>query len=462
MVSLASNQLRAPRPERSFVWALALIVLLGAGIRVTYTLANKQDRQSCSLRDTNDPHKKLFPKNICGDAYVYHAGANLLADGKGFVNPPQYYYGAGANASADHPPLYMLYLASFSVLGLRTVLDHQLASVLLGLVTIVLTGLFGRDVFGRRVGLLAAFLAAVYPYIWVNDALVMSETIALTLTVATMWQSYRFWRSPTWKQAAGLGVLGGLLGLTRAELIIYVPLVAVIWALGRVRQRDWRLPLKRLSLIAGCLAVVIAPWLIRNLTAFKHPVTLSTGLGITLAYTNCDATYHGQFMGYWFYQCAYPLPNGVDQSDDEVLLRKRGLDYLTTHKRRLPVVVLARVGRQWNLYRAIQMTSLDELDTRERGLSRTGLAMFYGMIPFAVVGAVDLRKRRIRLTPLLLVPAIITLSAAATYGSTRFRVPAEMTLVILTACGVFALADNIKRRSPSGSHPDSDELVGGS
>ena len=453
MVSLASDSLRS---ERSFIWALALIVLLGAGIRVTYTLANKQDRQSCSLRDINDPHKKLFPKNICGDAYVYHAGANLLADGKGFVNPPQYFYGEGANASADHPPLYILYLASFSLVGLRSVLAHQLASVLLGLLTIVIVGFFGRDVFGRRVGLVAALFTAVYPYIWVNDSLVMSETIALTLTAATMWQSYRFWRSPSWKQAAALGILGGLLGLTRAELILYVPLVAGMWALSRLRVHDWKLPLNRLGVMAACVLLVIAPWLIRNLTAFEHPVTLSTGLGITLAYTNCDTTYHGQFLGYWYYKCAYPLPNGVDQSDDEQLLRKRGLDYLKNHKRRLPVVMLARVGRQWNLYRADQMTVFDGLDTRERGLSRAGLLMYYSMVPLAVVGAVSLRRRRVLLSPLLMVPVIITLSAAVTYGSTRFRVPAEMTLVVLAAVGSVAFVDHVRAEL----HPNGDEFVG--
>ena len=42
-------------------------------------------------------------------------------------------------------------------------------------------GLVGLRLAGPRVGLVAAAIAAVYPNLWINDSLVMSETLALLL-----------------------------------------------------------------------------------------------------------------------------------------------------------------------------------------------------------------------------------------------------------------------------------------
>jgi hypothetical protein len=40
---------------------------------------------------------------------------------------------------------------------------------------------------GRRVSLVAAGLAAVYPNLWVNDGLLMSETLAALTTALVVW-----------------------------------------------------------------------------------------------------------------------------------------------------------------------------------------------------------------------------------------------------------------------------------
>lgn len=425
--------------RKGFLVALALVVALGAVIRVGYTLGWKQDKESCQL---------IGPENICGDAYVYHAGANLLADGEGFVSPPDYYYGGTARASADHPPLYVLYLAAFSLAGLRSVLAHQMASILLGLGSIVLCGFYGRSLVGPRVGLLAALLCAVYPYVWVNDALVMSETVALTCTVGLAWLGQRFLRAPSTANAVWFGVMGGVTALTRAELVLFVPILGFAWAFGREYRRQWRVWVRNLLAMGLCSAAVISPWVIRNLTTFKYPVTLSTGLGITLTYTNCDEVYYGDLLGYWYLPCIYPVPQGVDQSDDERMLRERGLDYLRDHQKRLPVVVAARLGRQWGVFRPAQMTALDTFDARDRPVTRAGLTMYYGMVPLAVIGAVVLRRHGERLLPLLAIPAIISVAAMGTYGSTRFRVPAELTLMMLAAIGMAAWWDAVRRRTP--------------
>ena len=89
------------------------------------------------------------------DALYYHASANLLATGHGFILP----FAPAGHApvqAADHPPLYIVYLAAFSLVGVRSITGHLLASTLLGAASIVVAGFAGRDIVGPRTGLVAA------------------------------------------------------------------------------------------------------------------------------------------------------------------------------------------------------------------------------------------------------------------------------------------------------------------
>jgi hypothetical protein len=296
-------------------------------------------------------------------------------------------------------------------------------------------------------------VAGVWVNLWISDGLVMSETVAVALTAALLWRTYRYWREPTLRQAVILGAVGGLTALTRAELILYLPLVAIAMTI-RIAP-DWGRRARLVGAMAIAGALVIAPWVVRNLTTFEEPVLLSTGLGITLVYTNCDPAYYGDLIGYWFYPCAQPIPRELDQSLDEKVFRQRARQYIENHKRRVPVVVTVRVLRQWNLFKPDQHTAFDTFEDRERALSRIGLAQFYLAVPFAVGGVVLLRRARTPVWPLLAVGAIVTFAAAITYGNTRFRSPFDVVLVALAAVAV----DHLWARWRP-SPPDSGQLVG--
>src|SRR5690606_33880100 len=141
---------------------------------------------------------------------------------------------------------------------------------------------------GERTGLVAAFLAATYGFIWLNDGMIMSETLVIVLAAASSLAALRFARAPSWTGAVVLGVLGGLGALTRAELALFLPLV-LGWMLLR-SGLPWP---RRLGMYAASGAVAIAvvsPWVVRNLSVFEEPVFLSNGSGIVLAQANCDET----------------------------------------------------------------------------------------------------------------------------------------------------------------------------
>ena len=93
-------------------------------------------------------------------------------------------------------------------------------------------------------------------------------------------------------------------------------------------------------------ALVLAPWVGRNLATFDKPVYLSTGLDVTMAVTNCDETYDGYFKAFWYMPCILrePPPKG-DLSVQAEFYRHQALDYMKSHKGRLPEIFALRVGR---------------------------------------------------------------------------------------------------------------------
>jgi len=66
------------------------------------------------------------------------------------------------------------------------------------------------------------------------------------------------------------------------------------------------------------------------------------------------------------------------------------------------------------------------------------LGMYYVLVGASVVGVVVLRRRRVPLTPLLAVLGAVALTVASVYGTTRFRAPAEVPIVLLGSVGLDA------------------------
>ncbi len=157
--------------DRRFWRILLLIALAALALRVGYVAFAK----------TNQP--------IHGDQLFYNAEANRLARGDGFLEPfdPQALSRGvireGKGPAADHPPLTVIVLAPVSFVTSQALIPQRLTMSVLGTVAVVVIGLLARRLAGDRAGWIAAGIAAIYPNLWVNDGLIMSETIA-TLVVA--------------------------------------------------------------------------------------------------------------------------------------------------------------------------------------------------------------------------------------------------------------------------------------
>ncbi len=384
-----------------------------------------------------------------GDAFYYHFQANLIADGRGFLDPYTLAYGRGARQVATHPPLFSLVLAAASWLGARSADSHRILCCLMGSGTVLLAGILGRRLAGRRAGLIAAAVAALYPGLWGSDNQLLSESLYGLLIVATLLSAYAFWRRPKLWRAAALGALCMLSALTRGEAILLFPLLLVPM-LFMVR----RVGLARLTafgavavLVAG---VLLAPWAIRNAATFEYPVLISNNQGLTFMYANCDTTYDTgdpQFGSWSFFLCNGNNYKPVrDESVADKEMRAIAVRYVKAHTSKIPVVVAGRLGREWNLWSPIQNFKLEAAEGRARSLSWMALISFYALLPFGAVGLVQLRRRRtFPVWPLVSMFALVSVTVVIFYATFRFRVPAEVALVILAGIGIDGL---LRRRWP--------------
>ncbi len=399
-----------------FRTSIALIGLIALGIRLLYILAIAP-----------------APTGVGGDAGFYHSAANLIANGH-FL-----YRGIFGHAyhTAEHPPLYPLILSLSSLVGGETLTAHRIVSCLIGSAGVILVGLLARRLAGDRAGLIAGAVAAVYPPFITADGLVMSEPLFVVTVAAALLAALAVLDRPAPRTAAILGVAVGLATLTRGEAILLVPLLA--WPAAALAARDGRAT--RVLAATVATALIVAPWVIRNVVVF-HRATLAADSNTVIAGANCPDTYYGHDIGWWSNRCLERA-----RTREQLLVgdasTSAAYTYAGNHLTRLPLIAAVRVLRTFNLFQPLRQGNREP---RTRWVDIVGLLVYYPLLIAAVIGAVRMRDRRARWALLAPIAMVIVVSAM-TWGIGRFRIAADISLIVLAA-SVFAARPS---RVPSGS-----------
>src|SRR5262249_2756180 len=263
--------LRNEPNRRQFRFVLGAIVAVAAVIRVAYAVT---------------------VKGLAADGFYYHLAALRFADGDAYTSP----FGDVGAPIAHHPPGWETLLGIVSWLGARSLRDHRLVGVVIGLGIVVLAGLVGRRYFNARVGLIAALLAALYPGFWLLEGNVLSEPLGLFVLGIFLLVVADLRDRPTVLRSVAIGALSGALALVRSEqLLLLFIVVAPVLLLARTLSMRKRL---LCVLVAGlACGAVLAPWTIYNATRFRDPVLLSTNDGGLLLIGNCPpSTYTGRYL----------------------------------------------------------------------------------------------------------------------------------------------------------------------
>jgi hypothetical protein len=290
------NGLSARNGGRVGLAVLVSILLLGAGLRVG---------------EAWDGRAPVY------DAAAYAAIAAHLERGDGFT------VGAAATQpSSDYSPgLPLLVAGVYKVTG---GVHERLARVLLALIgtlSVLFAYLLGRRLCrlltlpdGRRANsasvvasLMGAVVVAVYPALLEYQGMMMSEPLAATLLAGSILAI--FWASdplPGWREGGGAengpslarpqaplplrhpgarwlvpGLLLGATAMVRPEYLGVALLLGIVVFAARFKD-DRRAALAQAAILLAGVAVVVAPWTIRNIVALDRVVPISTGGGQVL------------------------------------------------------------------------------------------------------------------------------------------------------------------------------------
>lgn len=253
------SPLRKNRAGRLFDWTAGpAVLLLGLGVRLLYIRG---------LAAT-----PLFASLSLDPAY-YAAWARRIASGDWLSGGEVF----------EQSPLYAYTLALvFRLFGEGLMIPRVVQGVI-GALTCGLVFLIARRAFGRPAALVAGLFAALYAPGVFYDGMIMKTSYALFLTAAMV---AALLHSDGSRRAllALAGLLLGLAALTRDNLILLAPLIALwlaadVWIRGGLKAGRIREAAARVLLFAAGVTAAILPVTVRNYAVSGEPVLLTSGGG---------------------------------------------------------------------------------------------------------------------------------------------------------------------------------------
>lgn len=367
--------------------------------------------------------------------------------------------------TAYRPPLWPFLIAGISLIFGRADIYDRLFLSCLDAGTCVLIYLFARDLFGKRVGLIAGLSACIYPALYIYDGWMYTEALYTFLLTAICYTVLRIQRTggQKWQLWLLCGVLLALLALTRPNGMLVIGLV-LFWTLCL----SWRKLLSKRVIIHAALAaliacLLIAPWTLRNYLASHSLIPVATGDGTVLlgAYNNQVLTQQDT-PGSWLNplktnpqveQVLRPFPlytcNAPCEVAREDASKNAALQWIKTHPSTMPILLFDHLRNFWTPYTReadLPMERFPELSASQfvHAMSET---LPIAVCLLAALGlVVTLRKYWCELFFAYLVILSTLGEALVYYGSSRFRAPIEPLLILLAAGVLWWLVNKLRLR----------------
>ena len=412
------------------------------------------------------------------DPLMYHQFAVHISNGKGYANwngdPTSYY-----------PPGYPWFLgvqqtilkaigAEGSLYRVAPVLQALLGGVAVWALIEVASRLHRDARRGRRIGLAAGAVLALWPNLILHSATLLSESLFLGCLCLFLLGITRLitgeaapWSRPWWTQATLAGVTLGAATLSRPQVLLLLPAFALGIAMLRL---PWRARAAVFFVPAVLGAAVVAPWTVRNAFVFGEFIPVSTNGGDNLCIGfNRDA------RGHWFAPETCETGDFYQEGPEAEVRRNHDATriartWVANNVTRLPWLSWRKLVYTYDNdvdgLRAVEGYGSDEFlpSTVRSGLrvvsngyyavamalATFGLAVLGG----SVVGAVRSARHRDAVTALSVAILVGGVSSALVpilfFGEARFKVPSTPFFAVFAAVALAALWD---RFAPSTDTP---------
>ncbi|MFL5918996.1 MAG: glycosyltransferase family 39 protein [Gaiellaceae bacterium] len=361
---------------------------------------------------------------------------------------------------AGHPSAYTQPLYGFFLVPLYWIFGRHwevvgIAQILVAIATAFLVYEIGRRVASPAVGLVAAALASLHPYLVWHDVHLNREILDHFLAAAIVLLTLAVSARPSARIAALLGLALGL-GILGNVRLAALPLLIAAYVVARVGV-DRRAAVLAVAIL-GVAALTVTPWLVRNRVSVGCVAVTTDGRALWKA--NNANTYDTLTHGGWIdavppYPGAPPTPEDVyeryratgvytpvDECAQMRFFQHKAHAFWFDHPGEKARLALLSGQMLWQPSvvetggRPGENTWLDTLRTSSEPLF---------VVPLYVLAAAGLffvPRAFAALTLLLL--AYETVVAMIFVGVTRYRVPWDFLLCILAAAALAVLARRVR------------------
>ena len=355
--------------------------------------------------------------------------------------------------SAYTQPLYGWFLAGIYLPFGRSWLAVGLAQIAVAVATALIVFAIGTRLRSPGIGLVAATIATLHPYVVWHDVHLNREVLdglVLALLALCALAAYERRSLPL---AATTGAVAGLAILGNARLLLLPIAIAVYVA--------WRTPLAHAltaaALVIGMAAVVVVPWVVRNKVQVGCYAITTDSRALWKA--NNENTREVLDRGGWIddvpvlpgappwpeYAADLTLsgtPTTVDECAQMRLYRDEVVDFWREHPGEKGLLALQAMRMLWN---PVPRES-DESGSGTARLARKTVEPAFVVLLYAlaIVGVFVAPPRFVGLALLML--AYNTLAAMVFAGTARYRAPWDFLLAILAAFALASASEWVRTR----------------
>lgn len=209
---------------------------------------------------------------LAGDAFNYDVMVKQFLD-KGFLG----YMSQEPNAYVT--PGYPLFLSFvYSIFGYKEtspLLQVRLIQSAIGVLTCLIAYFIGKSIKNRKVGIIAAFVCAIYPvFVW-SPSLILTETLYTFLFLIYLYMQIRVLKSESNIIKALCGLVFAAASMVRPALF---PLLIIPYIYMYLKTKN-KEALRAFFITASGSVLLMLPWWVRNAVTLKKFIFLATQTG---------------------------------------------------------------------------------------------------------------------------------------------------------------------------------------
>jgi len=437
-----------PRP---LIYVLALALCL----RIIYFLAFNINNFDFG----DSPHYIQLAKNLAaGDGFTIFKEGIIARDYEGDFGPvadvldpeqlkilENYYYliVPFGKPNTFWDPLLPLIMSVFVFIGDSNFIFFNLLGCLLGTLSCYILYLIGKNLFNPSTGIIAALIMALEFNSIHYSSILMTENLAIFLLLLNFIFMYKLLDS---SRIAGFVILGGIAGLaylSRANLMIMLPILLVYFYIKFPRLKS------RIIFIIIGFIIVCAPWWTRNVISTGHITVLPTKGVYNLWKSVADGVFLASERGYNIRQNLEKSMREVEQTVDyPQALYFTMVEGQTEHKRAAslrkhtykfmhanPVLTVKRYFLHlWGYFNPVPIWGSNYFK-----IFLAGTYLF--ILITGILGIISALRKRINILPLVYYLVIFSLIAGMFRLGYRFRMPVMPVFMLLSG---YYLVSNFK------------------